>query len=549
MDVRFLTAGERCVTVSFGNEISIKLNTRVRMLCEELKVNQIGGVMETVPTYCALSVHYDPSVIRRKELEKELMKRIISMRPVRDSEGSVKEVPVYYGGETGPDLEHCAELEGISTQELIRRHCTHSYYVFQLGFSPGHPYMARSEEPFSFKRRETPRVDIPAHSVVVQQNLTNITPFHQPSGWNIIGSTPVNITDYNGTEPFFFKAGDRVRFIPIDKAGYDRLLEDNKPAAPIETVGEVKGFVVESPGALTTIQDEGRFGYQASGVSPAGPMDHHSFHLANILVGNSKGAAALEVTVIGPCIRFTKNTLIAITGADLSPMLNGVPVQMYRSIPADTGDVLSFGMRKSGCRAYVAFGGGIMEHRIMGSCATDIKNGLGGHKGRALMAGDEISLGYAGLCDHALPQEIIRDDEITVRVVTGPQDDRFTREAIRCFFNHSAAVTDRADRQGIRLECAPLEFVTDCNIISDGISLGAIQVAGDGKPIILMSDRQSVGGYAKLGNVIYADLPKLAQAMPGCRVRFVEVSLELAEELYIREMEMLNKLEDEYSGY
>lgn len=546
------------MTVSFGNEVSIEMNTKVRMLKKELEENPVKGVIETVPTYCALSVHYRPDVIRRTGLEDELRKSIARMKPIAESTETYKEVPVYYGGETGPDLEDCAELEGISTEEFIKKHTEHEYYVYQLGFSPGHPYMARSEEPFSFKRRQTPRVEIPAHSVVVQTNLTNITPFSQPSGWNIIGSTPLNITDYTKDDPFFFKSGDHVRLIPVDKKEYDRIKNEQENAAEIrrrskpgKTDESVGGFIVENGGLLTTIQDEGRIGYQASGVTPAGPMDHRAFHLANILVGNESGAPALEATILGPSLRFLKSNFIAVTGADLSPEINGRPVKMYSTLSVREGDVLSFGKRKCGCRAYIAFAGGIKEKQVMGSCAADLKNRLGGHEGRELKAGDEIqtgvSIGHVRMM--TLPVGIYDDRDITVRAVTGPQDDRFTKQGIRKFFNYSATVTDKCDRQGIRLDCEPLEFVTDCNIISDGISFGAIQVTGDGRPIILLADRQSVGGYTKIANVIYTDLPKLAQAMPGCRVRFVEVSVGLAEELYIREMDALKKAEEEYAQY
>ena len=546
------------MTVSFGNEVSIGMNTKVRMLKKELDDNPISGVVETVPTYCALSVHYKPDEIRRSELEEKLADSIARMKSFEAASVTVKELPVYYGGETGPDIEECAELEGVSVEEIIRRHSEHEYYVYQLGFSPGHPYMARDSEPFSFKRRQTPRVDIPEHSVVAQLNLTNITTFRQSCGWNILGSTPVNITDYSKEDPFFFKAGDYIKLKPIDKKEYDRIKkeEENAVKARRNHSAEVRyeggtGLIIEHAGLLTTIQDEGRFGYQASGVTPAGPMDHRAFHLANILVGNDTGAPVLEATITGPQIRFTENTFIAVTGADLSPEINGTPVGMYETINVKAGDVLGFGKRKYGCRTYIAFAGGIDENKVMGSCAADIKNGLGGHNGRALRDGDVIRISGSINRDvmRKLPVERYNDRDITVRVVLGPQDERFTKKGIKRFLNYSAVVTDKCDRQGIRLDCEPIEFVTDCNIISDGISFGAIQVTGDGKPIILLADRQSVGGYTKIANVIYADLPKLAQVMPGCRVRFVEVGCDLAEELYIREQDSLKKAKDGYVQY
>ena len=164
MEVRFLTAGDLAVSVEFGKTICLETNAKVRMLDEKLKEDPIEGMIETVPTYCALIIHYRPEVIRYGKLVKELEKRLDNMHAVDNSSKKkvVKEVPVYYGGETGPDLEYCAELEHTTVEEIIRKHSEHEYYVYMLGFAPGHPYMARFDEPFGFKRRESPRVKIPA---------------------------------------------------------------------------------------------------------------------------------------------------------------------------------------------------------------------------------------------------------------------------------------------------------------------------------------------------------------------------------------------------
>jgi len=580
MEYKFLTAGERCITVSFGDEVSLELNRKVRAFYEALQKDPFPGMVEAVPTYCAVSVHYRPETIRRKELERLLAERLNGLKPASAESRTEKKVPVFYGGETGPDLEECARIEGVSAEELIRRHTEHPYYVFQLGFSPGHPYMARFEEPFSFKRRETPRVNIPEHSVVAQTGLTNITPFPQACGWNILGNTPINITDYYREEPFYFKAGDWVRLCPIDRAEYERLKKENVPRPePPVLCGEREGILVESPGARTTVQDEGRYGYQAYGVSPAGPMDHRAFHLANLLVGNRHSEAALELTMTGPALRFMEDAMIAVTGADLSPTLektdsrgdrNADKLPMYTPVRVKTGDVLRFGRRKNGCRAYISVAGGIRVPEVLGSRSTDLKNRLGGYEGRALKTGDRIPIGKTGdripigktgdripigkpdaRTAGSRPADRITvpvypEKEIALRVVRGPQEDKLTKKALRSFFHYSSVVTDKSDRQGIRLDREPLEFVTDSNIISDGIPQGAIQVPGDGKPIVLLSDRQSVGGYTKIGTVIYADLPLLAQVMPGCRVRFVEVSQELAEDLYLKEIEFINRLEKTY---
>lgn len=223
MEARFLISGDRAMSVQMGDEISLEVNSRVMALLRELEEHPIDGISETVPTYASLMVHYDPCVIRAKELEGRLRRCISSMKEVERQKKVIREVPILYGGELGPDLELCAKLEGTSVEEIIRKHSSHDYYVYMLGFAPGHPYSARFEEPFSFKRRETARVNIPARSVVVQQNLSDLIPFDQPCGWNIIGSTPLTICDYKKEDPFLVHAGEWVRYKPVSQAEYSRI--------------------------------------------------------------------------------------------------------------------------------------------------------------------------------------------------------------------------------------------------------------------------------------------------------------------------------------
>lgn len=226
MDVKFLIAGDKAVSVEFGKEICLETNSKVRMLEEKLKEAPIDGVVEVVPTYCSLIIHYRPEVVLYDQLVRELKERLSNMHSIQKKKKIIKEVPILYGGETGPDLEYCARLEQTSVEEIIRKHSGHEYYVYMLGFAPGHPYMARFQEPYSFKRRESPRVKIPARSVVVQLNLSDLIPFEQPCGWNIIGSTPLDICNYDREEPFLLNAGDWVRHVPITKEEYDRIRRD-----------------------------------------------------------------------------------------------------------------------------------------------------------------------------------------------------------------------------------------------------------------------------------------------------------------------------------
>ena len=223
MDVKILMSGDQAVSVQMGDEISLEVNRKVLMLQEELKKHPVEGIREMVPTYASLMIHYRPEIIKLDRLIDEIYQRVDSMEDIAGSRKIVREVPILYGGETGPDLELCAQLENTTVEEIIRKHSAHDYYVYMLGFAPGHPYSARFEEPFSFKRRDTARVKIPAGSGVVQLNLSDLIPFEQPCGWNIIGSTPLTICDYKKEEPFLVHAGEWIRYIPVSKKEYEQI--------------------------------------------------------------------------------------------------------------------------------------------------------------------------------------------------------------------------------------------------------------------------------------------------------------------------------------
>lgn len=226
MEAKFLISGDRAVSVQLGDEISLEVNQAVRGLMSELERDPVDGVTEMVPTYSALMIHYDPQRIRFGRLKEEVRKRLGSMKKVDTQSGIVKEIPICYGGELGPDLEDCARLEGVSVKELIRMHSEHEYYIYMLGFAPGHAYGARFKEPFGFKRRSEPRVKIAGQSIVVQQNLSNLIPFPQPCGWNILGGTPLTVCDYSKEDPFLVHAGDWIRYIPVTAGEYQKIKRD-----------------------------------------------------------------------------------------------------------------------------------------------------------------------------------------------------------------------------------------------------------------------------------------------------------------------------------
>lgn len=287
-------------------------------------------------------------------------------------------------------------------------------------------------------------------------------------------------------------------------------------------------------GLLTTVQDLGRYGFQRYGVSASGVMDEYSAKIANKLVGNKVGEAVLETTLKGVQIEFLQNTAVAITGGNCDVTLNGTKIELWQSYLVNRGDILKMGICRSGLRNYLAFAGGIDVPIIMNSKSTNLKAKVGGFNGRKLMTGDILSVGVGSLeapltlNKHYIPTY---SKDIKVGVILGQQDDHFTEAGIKTFLNETYTVTQESDRMGIRLSSvsgATIEHKNGADIISDGITFGAIQVPGSGQPIVMMADRQTTGGYTKIGNVISSDLAKLAQATPGTKVKFVEYTLEQA---------------------
>ena len=290
-------------------------------------------------------------------------------------------------------------------------------------------------------------------------------------------------------------------------------------------------------GILTTIQDSGRYGYQELGIPTSGVMDDYNYRLANILVGNKLDEAVFEMTFFGPTLKFNENLIIAITGSNMNPKINGELAPMYETIKVKKGDTLQFGKVKEGIRSYLAFGGSIDVPFVNGSKSTHIKTKMGGIEGRALKTKDEINIKKSKeKTMRKIPEKYlpIFSHCNILRIVLGPQDDYFTEKGIHDLFRSGGyQVTKDFDRMGIRLKGTAIEHKETADIISDGTTFGSIQVPANGQPIILVADRQTTGGYTKIGNVITADLYKLAQMTFLDKVLFQEVTIEEAQKLAI----------------
>lgn len=303
-------------------------------------------------------------------------------------------------------------------------------------------------------------------------------------------------------------------------------------------------------GFFTTIQDSGRKGSQRFGMPSAGAMDQFAMKLANILIGNAPDTEVVEATIIGPSIRFEEAEVFAVCGGDLGPLLDGRPIENNRGHLAKAGSLLELPIAKRGARAYIAFAGGLDAELAMGSRSTYIKAAIGGVQGRAIKDGDRLGLRgpkteLPNLAKRRVPLDfgVAYSAHPTVRVTPGPQDDLFSEKGKRDFCSGDYTLTQENDRMGFRFLGPAIESApgNDGNIISDGICFGAVQVT-KGQPIVMMADRQTTGGYPKLGCVISVDLPLLAQMKTGdaCRFQFIEVGK--AQTLYIEQLHLLNDL-------
>ncbi|MCI8611841.1 MAG: biotin-dependent carboxyltransferase family protein [Clostridiales bacterium] len=281
---------------------------------------------------------------------------------------------------------------------------------------------------------------------------------------------------------------------------------------------------IKVPGPLTTVQDLGRIGHMHSGFQQSGAMDWYAASLANILCGNDVNSAVLEMTLGGITCRFLEPVAFALCGADMYAVLDGIPVPMQQVVMAPAGSLLKMGMAKTGCRTYMAVSGGLDVPLVMGSRSTNLRCKVGGLAGRGLRAGDVLSVlpGVSFVSGFYAPYKKPVHGETLIRAIPGPQNDYFTKNGMQTFFTAAYAVTPASDRMGMKLSGPAPEAISGTDIISDGIALGSVQIPAGGQPIILLSDRQTVGGYAKIATVIKADLPKLAQLRPGDTIRFIK---------------------------
>lgn len=528
--------GDAAVAIVLGDRVDAGIARRAQAVAAAILRHPPAGVTEAVAAFAGVAVFYDrirsgPFATLCAELEKRA-----AAAADDTSAGTSRqiELPVCYGGEYGPDLDDVARQRGLSAAEVIALHTRAEYLVHAIGFAPGFPYLGGLPPQLATPRRSTPRTTVPAGSVGIGGAQTGIYPFATPGGWNLIGRTPRALFDLTRPEPALLRAGDTVRFRAASPEEC-HLLSDmfeksgiRKARAECHLISDemagvaTDGIEVVKAGMLTTVQDLGRGGYRAQGVGTGGAADAMALRLANLVVGNAETAAGLEFTLTGPELRFRRDALVALGGADFG-------AERWRPRRIRAGETLALGAARRGARGYLAVAGGIAVPAVLGSRSVHLRAGFGGGAGRALQAGDVLPVAPA---ERRFAEHWHIDERIapaytahpTVRVVAGAQAAEFPAEwAAREF-----AVSARSDRMGVRLSGPPLERRGAEDLVSAPVVPGTIQVPPDGQPIVLLADAQTVGGYPQLGHVITVDLPLVAQLRPGDTVRFAPVSIEEA---------------------
>jgi KipI family sensor histidine kinase inhibitor len=563
---RLRPAGDQALVVEIGDRIDDTVNERVHALALALARRQIAGIVDLVPTYRSLLVNYDPLRIAFDALTSAVTEAAASLAPDAVPAPQRVDIPTCYGGQYGPDLPFVAEHNHLAEHEVVAIHASGTYRVFMMGFSPGFAYLGGMSSRIATPRLQTPRTSIPAGSVGIAQQQTGIYPIESPGGWQLIGRTPVRLFDPARMPPTLVEPGDVIRFVAIDEERY-REMERIASAGATRRVAPTPGSADLGPrtsdlgrrggcpvievidaGALTTVQDLGRYGFQRYGVPVSGAMDAFALRIANLLVGNAEDAAALEMTVTGPQIEVLDDTVIALAGADMQPRIDDLPAPTWRAVPVAKGAILSFRGLRAGARAYLAVAGGIDVPFVLGSRSTYLRSHFGGFEGRALQPGDRLFRGAASTSIEARAMPASWSPTYVgshrVRVVPGPQDDLFTTRGMQTLVGSAYTIGSQSDRMGYRLEGPRVEHAGAADILSDGTPAGAVQVAGDGMPLVLLADRGTTGGYAKIGTVISVDLPRLAQSRPDDRIFFDAVSGADAHEALRRQETFFAQIRD-----
>ncbi|HWV25539.1 MAG TPA: 5-oxoprolinase subunit PxpB, partial [Thermomicrobiales bacterium] len=515
----FVPFSESSLLMRVGDRIDVETTRRIAVFADSMLARPIDGVRDFVPSYRSILFIYDLNVTSVGDLRRQATARWRDSSPQESALSTpAVTIPVIYGDSFGDDLSEVAAFHGLSSDEIVERHTAGCYTVGALGFSPGFAYLLGLDPSLATPRRSRPRTRIPGGSVGIGGAQTGTYALPSPGGWNLIGRTPMRLFDPSRENPLALSLGDEVRFQQISPKDAPPFPEYGARTEYLAGEGQIE---VLSPGLQTTVQDLGRYGFGRMGFAPNGAADTASLVAANRLVSNPDDAAGLEMTLSGPTIRFHRRTAIALTGANLNALLNGLPLLPGRPQGVMPGDELAVrGVSGPGARGYLAVAGGIDVPVVLGSRSTDLTAGIGGHDGRALRAGDWLPIGTMRRSNGAGPiSATVVDPGVPLAVHPGPEADCFPDEAWEAFLSATFILAADSNRMGIRLEGPLLRPAGPADIISEGLVTGSIQVTGEGQPIVMLPGHATIGGYARIATVIDADLDRLGQLRPGDSVR------------------------------
>ncbi|MFD5213805.1 carboxyltransferase domain-containing protein [Microbacterium sp. NPDC058345] len=533
--MRILTASDRALLVEAADlDEAMRLN---------LAWDPVPGVVERIPGARTVLVRFDPSRVSAQALAETLAATTVDAEHVPHTREVT--IPVHYDGE---DLDDVAALLAVSAEEVVNRHLAAEWQVAFSGFAPGFGYTVSDDPLFDVPRRSSPRTRVPAGSVALAGHFTGVYPRESPGGWQLIGRTDAVMWDIDRDPPALLSPGTLVRFERAEREtasgggdsgtadavrpGSARTSADaaaNTAASTSANTGADAGArgVEVARGALQLlVQDLGRFGHAALGVSASGAADRVALRDANRAVGNDQGAAVLEI-VGGAVLRFHGDGVAAVTGAGGELTLTdaaGVARNAPHGAPFATvdGDELHLGSPTHGLRYVVAVRGGVLAPTALGSRSADTLAGLGP---APLTQGDVVGIGTAApyaVDPHPLSRMLpASGDLVELDITLGPRDDWFTRAALRTLTEQEWLVTPRSDRVGIRLHGdVPLERETTGELPSEGAVNGAIQVPPEGQPVLFLPDHPLTGGYPIIGALTDRCLDLAGQLPPGARIRF-----------------------------
>ena len=467
--------------------------------------------------------------------------------PVKQDGGLVFIDTVY----DGEDLAEVGRLTGLGTDGVIEAHSSQVWTVAFAGFAPGFGYMVGENQALEVPRRSSPRTAVPAGSVALAGNYSAVYPRRSPGGWQLIGRTGARMWDLSRAEPALASPGHRVRFRAVRDVvtmAPERAASETAPAAGDVAQEPASGLRIVSPGLQSLIQDLGRHGHSALGVSAAGALDRASLRRANRLVGNSQAAAAIETVAGGLRVQAVGDQVLAVAGAPsaltidppsdaesdaesapASGSASGKPARQ-RTVPMATpfalldGEILTVGAPEAGFRSYLAVRGGVDAPAVLGSRSTDTMSCIGPAPlaaGQLLAAGDVTDSGVVGSPE--LQPDFPGTGVTVLDIVPGPRADWFDEAALDSLCGQDWVVKPQSNRVGMRLDGTPLQRSRQGELPSEGTVAGAIQVPPEGLPVLFLADHPITGGYPVIGVVVDHQLDLAAQVPIGGSIRFRRV--------------------------